>query len=289
MQGVRERLRQLAASIIVLAALPSTVAAQGKIRVAIWEFENHAENHWTFYKDLAPAARNQVDTEFSQNEHLSSKFSVIERDKLALVLKTPGVSADGILDPMTAVRIGKILGLKYIIAGGIEKLNIDNMKGNMVQSRATVNLRFIDATTGEGVASVSADGDVQRSGRGSASGVASEAIQKAVKAAVAKLTAGEPLARVGNAAVPAGGLEGKIIKVEGTRAWINLGASSGIKNGDNLKIFNVGEALIDPDTGAKLGADEKLIGNGFVVEVQDKYAIVQFSGKAAAKDTVRKY
>ena len=29
-------------------------------------------------------------------------------------------------------------------------------------------------------------------------------------------------------------------------------------------------------------------GNGFVVEVQDKYAIVQFTGKAAAKDTIRK-
>ena len=58
--------------------------------------------------------------------------------------------------------------------------------------------------------------------------------------------------------------------------------------GDNFKIFNVGEALIDPDSGAKLGADEKQTGNAFVVEVQDKYAIIQFTGKAAAKDTIRK-
>ena len=81
---------------------------------------------------------------------------------------------------------------------------------------------------------------------------------------------------------------GRIIKVEGTRAWINLGASSGIKAGDNFKIFNVGEPLIDPDTGAKRGADEKLTGGVFVVDVQDKYAVVQFNGKADAKDTVRK-
>jgi len=117
---------------------------------------------------------------------------------------------------------------------------------------------------------------------------ASETIQKAAKEVVAKLTTGDYLARVNSAAVPAGGVEGKIIKVEGTKAWINLGSSSGIKMGDNFKIFNVGEALIDPDTGAKLGADEKQTGNGFVVEVQDKYAIVQFTGKAAAKDTIRK-
>ena len=46
--------------------------------------------------------------------------------------------------------------------------------------------------------------------------------------------------------------------------------------------------LFDPDTGAKLGADEKQIGSGAVSEVQDKFAIITFTGKAAAKDTVRK-
>jgi len=58
--------------------------------------------------------------------------------------------------------------------------------------------------------------------------------------------------------------------------------------GDNFKIFSVGDALIDPDTGAKLGADEKQTGTGFVVDLQDKYSIIQFTGKAAAKDTIRK-
>jgi hypothetical protein len=48
MQGVRGRLPWLVASIALLLALPSTVLAQGKIRVAIWEFENRAENHWPF-------------------------------------------------------------------------------------------------------------------------------------------------------------------------------------------------------------------------------------------------
>jgi len=76
--------------------------------------------------------------------------------------------------------------------------------------------------------------------------------------------------------------------VEGNRAWINVGSSSGIKVGDKFNIINVGEALIDPDTGAKLGAEEKQIGNGSVVEVQDKFAIMTFTGKAGAKDTIRK-
>src|SRR5207253_693173 len=203
------------------------------------------------------------------------------------------------VDPTTAAKVGKILGVKYIVLGGIDKFNIDNTKGaigkfgvggNMVQSNATINLRFVDTTTAERVISISADGDVKKGGgflkgtslsRDSEWGIASETIQKAAKAVVAKLTTGEYLAKVGSAAIPAGGVEGKVIKVDGARAWINLGGSSGIKVGDNFKIFSVGDALIDPDTGAKLGADEKQTGTGFVVELQDKYSIIQFTGKAA--------
>ena len=39
---------------------PGRSDAQGKIRVAIWEFENHAEQSYWFSKNLGPAARNQT-------------------------------------------------------------------------------------------------------------------------------------------------------------------------------------------------------------------------------------
>ena len=45
--------------------------------------------------------------------------------------------------------------------------------------------------------------------------------------------------------------------------------------GDKFNVFNIGEALIDPDTGAKLGASEKQTATGAVVEVQDKFAVIQ--------------
>ena len=50
----------------------------------------------------------------------------------------------------------------------------------------------------------------------------------------------------------------------------------------------MGEALIDPDTGAKLGADERQTGNGSVVELQTKFAVINFTGNAKAKDAIRK-
>lgn len=294
-----------AAAVALLLAAAVPASAQGKIKIAIWEFENHADGYW-YSSKLGPAARDQIDTEFSENHELSSKFSVVERDKLNLVLKEQNLGSSGAVDPASAAKVGKILGVKYIIIGGVDKFKIDNTKGgigafgvggNLLQADATINLRVIDTTTAERIVSVSADGEVKKGGgflkgsslsRDSEWGIASEAIQKTAKAVVAKFVMPEYMARISDAATPAGGLEGKVIKVEGTKAWINLGSSAGLKVGDSFNIINVGEALIDPDSGAKLGADEKQTGSGSVVEVQDKFAIVNFTGKAAAKDTVRK-
>src|SRR5438128_11615917 len=170
---MKKTVQCLAATVALVLALPVPGFAQAKIKIAIWEFENHAETHWWFYNDLGPAARNQIDTEFSENNMLSSKFSVIERDKLNLVLQEQGLAMAGAVDPTTAAKVGKILGVKYIILGGIDKFNIDNTKGaigkfggggNMVQSNATINLRFIDSTTAERVISISADGETKKGG-----------------------------------------------------------------------------------------------------------------------------
>jgi curli biogenesis system outer membrane secretion channel CsgG len=306
MQPFTRSFRWAIALLALLTAWPSPSFAQAKIKVAIWEFENHAETHYWYSGMLGPAARNQIDTEFSENSALSSKFSVIERDKLALVLKEQGLATSGAVDPASAAKVGKILGVKYIILGGIYKFAINNTKGavgafgvggNLLQANATINLRFIDSTTAERVLSISSDGEVKKGGgffkgtslsRDAEWGVASETIQKTAKAIVAKLTTGEYLARVSGAASPGGALEGKVIKIDGNRAYINLGASSGIKMGDAFNIISVGEALVDPDTGKKLGADEKQSGTGTVTEVQAEFAVITFTGKAAAKDTIRK-
>jgi len=286
-------------------ALPTPVLAQGKIRIAIWDFENHAENRWWFWNNMGPAARNQIDTEFSENRLLSSKFGVVEREKLKLAMQEQGLAAAGAVDPTTAAKVGRILGVKYVVTGAIDKFDIQNTKGALgmfgvaayvVQASATINLRFIDTTTAERVVSISADGGVKKGGGSVSSaslshdaewGLASETIQNAAKAVVEKLSGSDYLARISTSAT-AGGVEGKIIKVEGTRAWINLGALSGIKLGDRFNVFNAGEALIDPDTGAKLGTDEKQTGSGAVVEVQSKFAVINFTGAAKAKDTIRK-
>src|SRR5207244_13268939 len=142
---MKKTVQCLAATVALVLALPVPGFAQAKIKIAIWEFENHAETHWWFFNDMGPAARNQIDNEFSENKLLSAKFSVVERDKLNLVLKEQGLATTGAVDPATAAKVGKILGVKYVVMGGIDKFNVDvtkaavglfNVGGHMVQSFA---------------------------------------------------------------------------------------------------------------------------------------------------------
>jgi len=156
-------IRRYAAALLLVLATASHASAQGKIRIAIWEFENHADTGFSFFSQMAPAVRNQIDTEFSENPQLSAKFSVIERDKLNLVLKEQGLSQTGAVDAKTAAKVGQLLGVKYIVTGGVDKFKIDNtgggvarlgIGGNLVQADATVSMRFVDTTTAERAGSI---------------------------------------------------------------------------------------------------------------------------------------
>ena len=67
--------------------------------------------------------------------------------------------------------------------------------------------------------------------------------------------------------------EGKIIKVSGSQIYINLGSRNGVNAGDTFTVYRMGEALIDPDTGEELGANETRIGSLTVSSVQEKFSI----------------
>lgn len=306
---MRKLVQLLVGVMICTAMTPVPAAAQAKIRVALWEFESNAERHWWFWNDLGPAARNQIDTAFSNNKTLSDMFTVVERQKLDLIMKEQGLSTAGALDPQMAAKVGKILGIRYIITGGIDKFAINKtggaigrfgVGGQMVTANAVINVRIIDTTTAERVVSVAAEGEVKKGGgffkgtslsRDAEWGIASEAVEKASQNVVVKLTEAGTLDRIKSAAgsnLTAAGMEAKIAKVDGNRAYLTLGGASGIKVGDKFVIWNIGEAIVDPDTGQKLGADEKQVGEGTVTDVQERFAIITFTGKVSVRDAARK-
>src|SRR5918993_953341 len=111
--------------VLSIAIAPSAAFAQAKIRVAIWDFDNNAATTWWFHDQMGPAARNHIDTAFSEIKELSSKFTVLEREKLALIMKEQGLAATGAVDAQTAAKVGRLLGVKYILTGGIDKFAIN--------------------------------------------------------------------------------------------------------------------------------------------------------------------
>jgi len=296
--------RCLVAVVLTVVSAAPGAFAQERIRIALWEIENNAERSWAFWSEMGPAARNILDTEFSQNAALSSKFVIVERDKLNLVMKEQGLATSGALSPQTAAKVGALLGVKYIVVGGIDKFAINNtggrvrgFGGTLQQATATVNLRFVDTTTGERVVAMTGDAEVRKGGgfvpgavggRENQWGIASETIEKAAKAAVAKFAAGDYIERLAAAAGPTRGVEARVVKLDGERMYINVGAESGVKVGDRFAVFSIGEALIDPVTGANLGAEEKQTATATVTDVQPKFAIATVSGKADAKAVLRK-
>jgi curli biogenesis system outer membrane secretion channel CsgG len=296
----------LALALGVSFVTPGVALGQAKVRVAIWDFENNSQGSWWFHDQLGPAVRNHIDTAFSENTQLAAKFSVIEREKLALVMKEQGLSAAGAVDAKTAASLGRLLGVKYIITGAVDSFAINTtggslgkfggVGGKMVKAETVISLRIIDTTTAERVLAVSAEGSVSKGGgffrgtslsRDAEWGIASEAAEKASQELVKKFTGGEYLARLSKAAGPMT-VEGKIIKADGERAWINLGSSSGIKVGDRFNVFKVGEELVDPDTGAKLGATEEKLGTAEVTDAQEKFSVVKLSGTGVAGAVLRK-
>lgn len=295
----------LVLGIVGLLVTAAPVFAQAKIRIAIWDFDNNSEQSWWFRDQMGNAARNHIDTAFSENEELSKRFSVIEREKLQQIMKEQNLGASGAVDPQTAAKVGKILGVRYMVTGGIDKFAINTTRGGIggiggssTNAEATINLRIIDTTTAERIVSLSADGNVRKGGgfirgaslsRDAEWGIASEAIEKAAAAIVIKLTTGNTLDRVSEAAGSAvGSVDMRVIKVDGRTAYINVGRTSGVKVGDKFSLIRGGEALIDPATGMNLGSVEKQVGTAVVTEVQERFSIVTVTGAAAANDIVRK-
>lgn len=301
---MRTLARVTLAAVIAAAVVMPVSSSQGKIRIAIWDFENNSQGSWWYSNDLGPAARNQIDTAFSDNAKLSDLFSVVEREKLAMVMKEQGLGAAGAVDPQQAARVGKLLGVRYIVTGAIDKFAINTTRGgiggiggSLTTADATISLRFVDTTTAERIISINGTAQVKKGGgviRGASLsreaewGIASEVVEKASKAVAEKLVAEGYINKVSAAAGATAGIDARIAKVDGSRAYINIGSSSGVKVGDKFIIMHRGEELVDPVTGAKLGSEQKQTGTGVVVEVQERFAIMTVTGKALVADVIKK-
>jgi hypothetical protein len=85
-------------------------------------------------------------------------------------------------------------------------------------------------------------------------------------------------------------LEGYVVKVESTssgeitQVYINLGEDSGIQVGNEIKIFQEGEVILDPKTNEVLDRELDLIAQARITEVKEKLSIALVTTKFSNTD-----
>jgi curli biogenesis system outer membrane secretion channel CsgG len=142
-------------------------------QVAVMDFDYGTLDNWWGQYDIGKGMADQV-VDALVND---GSFRVIERKKLDTVLAEQDFAHSNRAEPnaATLAKIGKIKGVKYIIAGSITKFSTEKRGGGLrvkgigvggAKGKAQVNLtaRVIDVTSGEIVASVKGEGISNKGG-----------------------------------------------------------------------------------------------------------------------------
>ena len=279
--------------IFVCLSFSSTAFGQSKLRVAVVAFENNST--WSYWGDnLGNAAADVFVTALME----TGKFSMIERNKVDIVLAEQDFGETGRITPQTAAQIGKMLGVDLLLTGSISQFSINRTGGGIrgvsvgvTTGKVVLQSRLVNTTTGEIVVAAEEENKKTLVGARYRSinfrqsfdkGMANEIMHPAVEKMVVKIvnqTAG----------MSSSAHSGRVIKAQGGQVWVNLGAGSGVKVGDEFEVIRMGEELIDPDTGLSLGAVEEKIGTIVITQVTEKYAIASVqSGSVQAKDYLKK-
>lgn len=159
-----------------VATLAAPASAQSKrVSVAVMDFDYGTLNPWWGTEDIGKGMADQVVDELVND----GTYRVIERKKLDTLLAEQDFSRSDRADPSAAKlsKVGKVLGIRYIIAGSITKfggeekniggggggilkgkLGLGGMGVKKAKTEVTLTARMIDTTTGEIVASSKGEG-----------------------------------------------------------------------------------------------------------------------------------
>jgi curli biogenesis system outer membrane secretion channel CsgG len=136
---------------LVLVPALSNAASGEKPRIAVLEFKNKADNQW-WYHGGAAAAQDVFVTELVK----SGKFRVVDREQLEAMMQEKHLTQSGDIDPKTAMKLGKILGVNYLLTGAVTEYGNTDVSGGgggvsagKRKFVAALNARLINASTGE--------------------------------------------------------------------------------------------------------------------------------------------
>ena len=236
----------------------------------------------------------------------TGRFVVLERQALAQVQQEQDLGASGRVNKETAAEVGKLMGAQVLINGDITSFTFKRssiggkltnvFKGvdagvERVTASVSIDLRLIDAVTGEIIASIKGDGEAAQQGitadltkdekkyDGSVSLTTplGKASRQAIERSVAGILANIPKMK----------WSARVIDFRDGVVYVNAGTGYGMQPGMALEIFDPQPVLIDPETGRNLGSPDKLIGEVVIESVEAQYSTAKVvSGTAFKRNQV---
>lgn len=221
----------------------------------------------------------------------TGKFIVLERLALNQIQQEQDFGASGRVNAETAADKGKMIGAQVLITGDItqfayQRSSIGGKFSNIVKgldagvervsASVSIDLRLIDAVTGEVIASIKGDGSAAQQGvtthltkdekKYDGSVALSTPLGKASREAIQKSVAGI----ISN--VPKLKWSARVIDFRDGVVYVNAGSALGMVKGMALEVFDPQPTLIDPESGRNLGSPEKLIGEVVIDAVEQQFS-----------------
>jgi curli biogenesis system outer membrane secretion channel CsgG len=300
------KIRNILFTILIVILFASNLGFSAELpRVAVIGFDSTSPGYlWSIDSELSKAA-----TDLMINALVNTnRFRVFERTKLEAILQEQDFQVtSGRVDPSTAVKIGKMIGVDSIVTGSVTSIMFSKSGGitlgplNLKKSTATVTVtvRAINVTTGEIIFSEIKKGITSKSGVSlripvpvvGGLGLSSESVVDIFSAIedVCQQVAVEFAAKLDSNLIISSStslpLEGRVAKVDSTssgeitQVYINLGANSGIQVGEEIKIFQEGEVILDPNTQEVLDTELILVAQARIIEVKEKLSIALVTTK----------
>ncbi|MBI2251416.1 MAG: hypothetical protein HYU63_01430 [Armatimonadetes bacterium] len=274
--------------------------SQDSKRIAVINIKNSAGISYFWQGDFDPA---QAMTDLIINQLIKSqRFLVFDRQNLAAVMQEHNLSVSGEITPETAVEVGKLIGVEYILTGSVTEFSQVGEEGGGAiaiplpwgggvklkskKVRCAVSLHLTNVSSGLYGAGITAKDEttVQDFGfAGFVGGVGlgynnEEFLNSALGKSMNKVAqdAVNQLETVQFKEVPQSvKLEGYVIDVDGEQISLNIGAKHGIVKGMRFIIFRPKE-ITDPLTKEKKILN-KPVGEIEIISVDEETC----TGKAA--------
>ncbi len=244
-----------------------------KLRVGIVDFVNKSSYG---AGRLGTSASDILTTELFK----TGAFILVERDRLKQVLGEQALGQTGVVNAETAAQAGKVLGLNALVTGSISQFGVSTAgadygvyKQKVQTAKCTVDVRVVDASTGQLLFADSGKGEFERKaqevlGLGTRAGYDETLGQEALRSAITKF--------MDNLVQKLQSVEwsGAVAMVSGTDVYINAGRDVGLNPGDILMVQTLGQEIVDPQTKVVLGRTRGSVkGELLVTEIDEKFTI----------------